>query len=82
MVNKIDPAPDMGGDREQGSMTMCTPTCFSPPPQTPLLPPLPPIPPAPHHNPRNDQRLTLPCWKGGGEREEGGGGRDHLSSSS
>ena len=47
--------PRSGWDKEQGPMTTCAPTRLSPPP---------------HLNPRNDQRLTLPCWNG-----EGGGGR-------
>ena len=44
MANKIDPAPDMGGDKEQGSMTTCTPTRLSPQDPPSATPPSHPLP--------------------------------------
>ena len=57
MVNRIDPAPAVGETRDGG--------------QCPHMPPayLPP----PQQNPRNDQRLTPPRWKGEGGGVGGGG---------
>ena len=67
-TNRIDPA-QIWVDKEQGPMTMCTPTHLSSPPSPP------------HLSPKNGQRLTLPCWKGEGGGGEGAEWGNHLDSS-